>query len=113
MVNLTNRFDPFDEMEDIEEYFERLEMFLTVQGVPRDKKVAHIISDIGSKVCAVLKNLLMPVAPKDSTLLKIRKALFKPKPPVIGQRFVFHQRVQMPGDSFSNGTMTTGSYMRF
>lgn len=108
MANPTNRFDPFDEMEDIEEYFERLEMFLTAQGVPRDKKVAHVISDIGSKAYAVLKNLLAPVAPKDSTLPNIKKALFehyKPKPPVIGQRFVFHQRVQMPGESVNDFLM--------
>ena len=59
MVNPTNRFDPFDEVEDTEEYFEWLEMFLMVQGMPRDKKVAHVISDIGSKVYVVLKNLLV------------------------------------------------------
>ena len=102
MANTTNRFDPFDEEEDIEEYFEQLEMFLPAQGVQRDKKVVYIISDIGSKAYAVLKNLLAPVAPKDSSLTNIKKALidhYKSKPPVIEQRFIFHQRVQMPGES--------------
>ena len=102
MTNTTNRFDPFDKGEDIEEYFKRLEMFLSAQGIQRDKKVPHIISDIGSKAYAVLKNLLAPVAPKDSSLTNIMKALidhYKPKPPVIGQRFIFHQPVQMPGES--------------
>ena len=105
MANTTNRFDPFDEGEDIEEYFERLEMFLSAQGVQRDRKVAHILSDIGSKAYAVLKNLLALVAPKDSSLANIKKALidhYKPKPPVIGQRFIFHQRVQMPGESVND-----------
>ena len=92
MANTTNRFDPFDEEEDIEEYFELLEMFLSAQGVQRDKKVVHIISDIGSKAYAVLKNLLAPVAPKDSSLTNIKKALidhYKPKPLVIEQRFIY------------------------
>ena len=84
MAYTTNRFDPFNEGEDIEEYFERLEMFLSAQGVQRDRKVAHILSDIESKAYAVLIDH------------------YKPKPPVIGQRFIFHQRVQMPGESVND-----------
>ena len=41
MANTTNRFDPFEERENIKEYFEWLEMFLTAQGVQRGKKVAY------------------------------------------------------------------------
>ena len=50
-------------------------MFLMVQGIQRDKKVAHVISEIESKVYMILKNVLAPVAPKDSTLATIKNTI--------------------------------------
>jgi len=88
------RFKSYNEAEVVEQYLERLEMFLTANGVKEDKKVGHVLSNIGAKAYAVLKNLLAPDEPKDSSLASIKEKLiahYKPKPPVIGQRFVFHQ----------------------
>ena len=56
----------------------------------------------------MLKNLLAPDEPKDSALADIKEKLithYKPKPPVIGQRFVFHQRTQNSGESINEFVM--------
>ena len=81
------RFKSYNEEVDIEQYFERLEMFLMANGVRDDKKVGHVLSGIGAKTYAVLRNLLAPTEPKDSDLATITQKLvryYKPKPPVIG-----------------------------
>ena len=88
------RFEPYKEEEDIEQYFERLEMFLTANAVEEENKVGHVLSGIGATAYSVLRNLLAPTSPKDSSLTTIKQKLiqyYKPKPPVIGQRFIFHQ----------------------
>jgi len=52
------RFEQYTETEDIEQYFERLELFLDVNGVNDEQKVPRVLSDIGARTYAVLKNLL-------------------------------------------------------
>ena len=102
------RFKPYNEVEDIEQYFERLEMFLAANGVREDNRVGHVLSGIGAKAYAVLRNLLALAEPKDKELATIKQKLVrycKPKPPVIGQRFIFHQRTQKPGESISHFMM--------
>ena len=69
------RFESYNEEEDIEQYFERLEMFLMANGVRDDKKVGHVLSGIGAKAYAVLRNLLAPTEPKDSDLAIITQNL--------------------------------------
>ena len=56
----------------------------------------------------MLRNLLAPTNPKDSSLSTIKPKLiqrYKPKPPVIGQRFIFHQRTQKPGEPINQFLM--------
>ena len=68
-------------------------MFLLANDVRDNKKVGHVLSGIGAKAYAVLRNLLAPMEPKESDLVTIKQKLvryYKPKPPVIGQRFIFH-----------------------
>ena len=101
------KFEPYNEEEDVEQYFERLEMFLLANGVKDDKKVGHVLSGIGAKAYAILRNLLAPAEPKDSDFATIKGKLvgyYKPKPPVIGQRFI-HQRTQKPGESINQFVM--------
>ena len=102
------KFEPYNEEEDVEQYFERLELFLTANGVEEDKVVGHVLSGIGARAYSVLRNLLAPTEPKNSDLATIKQKLvnhYKPKPPVIGQRFIFHQRVQKPGESINQFMM--------
>ena len=60
------KFEPYNEAEDIEQYFERLEMFLLANDVRDNKKVGHVLSGIRAKAYAVLRNLLAPTEPKDA-----------------------------------------------
>ena len=94
------RFEPYKE-EDIEQYIERLEILLTVNAMDEEKKVGHVLSGIEATAYLVLRNLLAPTNPKDSGLTTIKQKLlqhYKPKPPVIGQQFIFHQQIQKPGE---------------
>ena len=43
------RFEQYNELDDIEGYFERLELFFLVHGVANEKKVPRLLSDIGPK----------------------------------------------------------------
>ena len=42
-------FDRYNEGDDIEEYFERLEFFLEVHKISAGEEVVHLLSDIGLK----------------------------------------------------------------
>ena len=68
MAQVTMKFEPYDELDDIEDYFKRLELFFTVNGVADGKKVAYLLSGLGAKMYAVLKNLMAPEAPSGCTL---------------------------------------------
>ena len=46
MAQLTVKFDPYNETDDIEDYLEWLELFLTVNNVKDEKKIAHLLSRI-------------------------------------------------------------------
>ena len=61
-------FEQFHKSDDIEEYFEWLELFLKVQRVDAKKKVPCLLSDIGPKAYAVLKNLVAPRVPAECDL---------------------------------------------
>ena len=102
MAQVTVKFEAYSETDDIEDYFERLELFLTVNNVEDEKKVAHLLSGLGARAYAVVKNLVAPQMPKECTMDRIKELLinhFKPKPPVIAERFAFHKRDQRPGET--------------
>ena len=92
------KFEPYDENDDIKDYCERLELFFTANGVADE---AHLLSGLGTKTYAILRNLTAPDPSMGSSLERIKEALinhFKPKPPVITKRFIFHKRDQHPGE---------------
>ena len=67
--------------------------------------MAYLLSGLGAKTYAILKNL---TAPSASSLAQIKEKLvshFKPKPPVIAERFSFHKRDQLPGEPIKNFVM--------
>ena len=101
MAQSAVKFEPYKESDDIEDYFERLEMFFAMTGVKEEKQVAHLLTGLGAQTYATLKNLVVPKAPKDCTMEKIKESLtkhFKPKPSVILERFTFHKCDQLPGE---------------
>ena len=105
MAQVSMKFEPYDDSDDIEDYFERLQLFFTVNGAEEDKQVAYLLSGLGAKTYTILKNL---TAPSASSLAQIKEKLvchFKPKPPVIAERFSFHKRDQLPGQPIKNFVM--------
>ena len=99
MAQVTVKFDSYNESDDIEDYLERLELFLTANIVEEEKRVGHLI---WAKAYAVVKNLTAPRTPKECNWDRLKELLinhFKPKPPVIVERFAFHKRDQRPGET--------------
>ena len=67
---------------------------MTVNSVEDDRRVAYLLSGLGAKAYAVLKNLVALQAPKERSINRIKELLvnhFKPKPPVIAERYAFHK----------------------
>ena len=62
-------FDP--EHDTLSAFVERLELFLETNEVAVDKHVAVLLSAVGSKTYALLRNLLSPVPPKTKSFRDI------------------------------------------
>ncbi|KAG8174868.1 hypothetical protein JTE90_020156 [Oedothorax gibbosus] len=61
---------PFQEgSEDWSTYVERLEMYFLATDTPDDKKVSTMITLLPSRIYALLKDIVSPDKPKDSTTL--------------------------------------------
>ena len=94
---------PFDkQVESFTAYVERVQIFFEANAVPEEKRLSVILSIVGGPVYSLLRNLLAPVPPKDSSLdavIDVLTAHFEPKPIVIVERFHFHRRGQLPGES--------------
>ena len=99
------RFEAYNETDDIEEYFERVELFFEVHKVATAKKVAHLLSDIGPKTYTVLKSLTAPTLPAQCEYARIKEVLiqhYKPTPLTIAERFAFHKREQLPEEKIND-----------
>ena len=50
MAQLLVKFEPYDNSDDIDDYFERFQLFFTVNGVEEDKQVATYSVDWAQKL---------------------------------------------------------------
>jgi len=99
-VGQLGKFDP--EEEKISAYLERVELYLIANGVKEDRKVAVLLSAIGPKVYATLRDLLAPKKPHEVAMKDLFETLqkhFEPPSNVISERFQFHRRDQGSGES--------------
>ena len=90
------------ESERVESYLERVELYLTANRFPDERRVAALLSIIGGTAYEVLRSLLAPALPQTKTyaeLVETLKRHFSPKPLIIAERFHFHRRAQNPGES--------------
>ena len=81
------------------QYLERVQL---ANDVANEKKVAVLLSVLGSKTDVLLCSLLYPEAPKEKTLEQLAKTLkehLEPKPQTIVGRFHFHRRIQEQSES--------------
>jgi len=90
--------------ENIEAYLERVQLYFEANGIEDDKRVAVLLTVIGSDIYALLRSLLAPVKPREKSFKELSDTLhhhFDPKPLVIAERFHFHRRNQASGESIS------------
>ena len=86
-------------------YAERVDQFLLANGIEDDKrKVAVLVTVIGQKAYALLRNLLVPTKPhekKYAELVEEMRNHLKPKLLTIAERFKFNRRKQHEGETIA------------
>ena len=90
--------------ESISAYLERMDIFLTANGIATDKRVAVFLSLVGGDTYGLLRNLCSPAKPQDKSYTDLSQLLtkhFSPEPLVIAERFHFHRREQGVEESIS------------
>ncbi|XP_049522593.1 uncharacterized protein K02A2.6-like [Dermacentor silvarum] len=97
--------DPFDpDSGPWQEYLEREQQFFAANEVPDAKKHAVFLRCCGSRTYSILRSLLAPNKPTETTLENCLKTLsdhFSPKPLIVVSRFTFNSRVREEGESLS------------
>ena len=79
-------------VETMSAYLEKVELYLTVNAVSSDKRVAVLLSWIGSPTYILLRSLThldLPATKMWDQLKKLLMEYFEPKPLVIAERFFF------------------------
>ena len=92
-------FSPDDE--DIQADLNSVELYFVANQVGEDQRVPVLLSIIGSKTCALLRDLLGLDKPSEKTFAELEQVLevhYKPKKVVIAERFRFHRRSQAAGE---------------
>ena len=77
-------------------------MFFEVNSVAEDKKVPTILTLMGNKMYALLRNIVSPRRPRELSFVEMVDNLVKhldPKPIVIAERFKFHKAEQQESES--------------
>ena len=102
-IGTLTEFKP--ESEKIEAYLERVQLFFDANTIEEDKQIAVLLTVIGSSTYVLLTSLLAPCKPREKSFAELAKTTlrhhFDPKPLVITERFYFHRRNQVSGESIS------------
>ena len=91
-----------------ESWYERLPSFFVANGIKaeeNERRVAILLSLIGSTTYELLRTLVHPKRPDElnlDELTAVLKAHYSPKPLVIAERFKFYQRNQHEGESVAD-----------
>ena len=91
--------------ENFSSYIERVQLFFTANDIAEDKKIAVLLSMVGSKNYSLLRSLVAPRTPKDLSFDELVSTLrqhFEPKPVIIAEWFHFHRRSQAVGESIAD-----------
>ncbi|XP_038058795.1 uncharacterized protein K02A2.6-like [Patiria miniata] len=99
---LIGRLDPYDQVEEITNYLERLDLYFKANDISPAKQSAVLLSCIGANVYKTVKSLSEPVAVTEKTyaeLCTLLKSHYGPKRLVIAERFRFYQRNQNAGET--------------
>lgn len=95
-------------------YVKRFDQFVIANDLKEEKRiVAVFLTSVGSKVYNFLRDLMAPVKPSDFKLSELKKTLaghYNPKPIVIVERFHFHKRDQLEGESVADYSAALKKY---
>ena len=95
--------EPFNaSANDWETYAARSEHYLDANSIREEKKVATLLTLIGGLTYQLVRNLVAPADLKTKSFDKLTAALtqhFAPAPLAIAERYRFHKRDQVPGET--------------
>jgi len=99
------KVEVFDETnDDWNTYVEHIEQYFIANKIKEDKQVAVMLSLMGNKTYGLLRNSATPAKPSSLSFKTIVETLQKhlsPKPLLIAERFCFHKRNQLEGETVS------------
>ena len=99
---LIGRLDMYDQVEDIHNYLERFNLYITANDISDSKKTAVLLSAVGSTVYKTVKSLSEPTPVTDKSFKELCDMLiahYGPKRLVIAERFRFYKRDQKLGET--------------
>ncbi len=99
---LIGRLDHYDQVEDINNYLERLELYFIANDIPAVKKSAVLLSVVGPTVYKTVKSLSEPSPVSEQSYKELCDMLishYGPKRLVIAERFRFYKRNQKDGET--------------
>ena len=92
-------------VDNVEDYKERFLLYCTANGITDDdKKIAVLLTSMGTTTYTLLKNLVRPAAPQDKSLNALFKLLqdhYEPRIIVVAERFRFYKRMQREGENIA------------
>ena len=92
-------------LEDWQSYVKRLQQFFVTNDIRgEEEQHAILLSTVGATTYQLIRNILAPVKPNDTSFTDIVDAVQQhrqPKPSVIVQHFMFHSRVRNSGEIVS------------
>lgn len=96
-------FDP--KLQNFESYLERFELFVQANDIKEEKKLPVFLTVIGAEAYEVLKNIVVPASPSETTYVEAKRLLkehYSPRSSVIAERCRFNKRTQHEGESVEN-----------
>ena len=103
IVGAVGSFDPSTTQ--WKSYIEQMEEFFLANDIKGDrKKVAILLSTVGSQTYELIKDLISPAKPNAKSFEELVTCLqdhLQPKPTIIAERYKFHQRNQGPNETVS------------
>ncbi|XP_022111397.1 uncharacterized protein LOC110990623, partial [Acanthaster planci] len=101
---LIGRLDPYDQIEDIWNYIERLNLYFVASDIPPAKQPAVLLSAVGSTVYKTVKSLAEPTSVSQKGYKDLCEMLVShcgPKRLVVAERFRFYKRDQHIDESIA------------
>ena len=100
------KIETFDETnDDWNAYVERIKQYFIANEIKDNKQVAVMLSLMGNKTYGLLRNLAAPAKPSSlyfKTIVETLQKHLSPRPLLIAERFRFHKRNQLEGETVSS-----------